>query len=226
MHLFEALLALFEATGQGAWMDHAQRLLRIFRTHLYDPATGSLREFLGRRLEPAPQPIGLIREPGHQFEWAWLLHRYAALSGDDSAAPYAGALYAFGTRYGTHPAGAMKGATYDEVAPSGIPLKTSMLLWPQTEAVKAHLARYEETGEAGYRERAEAVTRLIFERFIAADRPIWRNQVDENGLTVQPDAPTRLLYHLIVFILEGERLGTWPSRSPGDLQRRDGGRGN
>jgi mannose-6-phosphate isomerase len=209
MHLFEALLALYEATARTAWLDDAQRVLAVFRTYLFDRDSGSVREFLGRDLKPAPGPIGLVREPGHQFEWAWLLHRYGALSGDRSAADEARTLYAFGTRYGTHRSGPLTGASYDEVDPSGTPIKTSMLLWPQTEAAKAHLARYEETGDPEFRSRAHAVARLIFQVYVSAERPIWRNQVDENGRTLQPDSPTRLLYHLAVFILEGERLGAW-----------------
>jgi mannose/cellobiose epimerase-like protein (N-acyl-D-glucosamine 2-epimerase family) len=207
--LFEAFLALYEATGQHAWIDHAQRILDLFRRYLFDERAGSLREFLGRDLASAPPPAGLVREPGHQFEWTWLLHRYATLSGDRAARDHATALYRFGTRFGIHRSGRLAGAAYDEVDPDGAPISATMLLWPQTEAVKAHLARFEGTGDAACLEAAKALTRLIFEVFVSRQRPIWRNQVDRLGRTLQPDAPTRLLYHVIMFILEGERLAVW-----------------
>jgi mannose/cellobiose epimerase-like protein (N-acyl-D-glucosamine 2-epimerase family) len=209
MHLFEAFLALHEATGQPAWIEHAQRILDLFRRYLFDERAGSLREFLGRDMEPAPPPAGLVREPGHQFEWTWLLHRYATLSGDHAAHDHATALYRFGTRFGIRRSGRLAGAAYDEVDPDGAPISATMLLWPQTEAVKAHLAHFEGTGDPECREAAKALTRLIFEVFLSRERPIWRNQVDGSGRTLQPDAPTRLLYHVIMFILEGERLAVW-----------------
>jgi mannose-6-phosphate isomerase len=211
MHLFEALLSLYEATGRHGWLEHAERILHVFRTYLYDRETGSLREFLGPDLRQAPGAAGLIREPGHQFEWAWLLHRYAVLSGDRSAREHAEALYRFGTKHGVRSSGPFAGAAYDEIEPSGKPIKTTMLLWPQTEAVKAHLALFERTGEAAYLAAAKQSIGLMFEHFISGEQPIWRNQIDEEGRTLQPDAPTRLLYHVIMSILEGERLAAWDS---------------
>jgi mannose/cellobiose epimerase-like protein (N-acyl-D-glucosamine 2-epimerase family) len=213
MHLFEALLAVFEATGQHVWMEHAERILDVFRRYLFDRQTGSLREFLGRDLEDLPGPAGLVREPGHHFEWAWLLYRYAALSGDVSVRDHAAALYSFGTRHGVQRSGTFAGAAYDEIGPDGTPIKKSMLLWPQTEAVKAHLARFEDTGDRRCLQDAVLAARLIFENFISGNRPLWRNQIDELGRTLQPDAPTRLLYHLIMFITEGERLSAWADLS-------------
>jgi mannose-6-phosphate isomerase len=208
MHLFEALLALYEATGERIWLDHARRILSLFRTYFFDRRTGSVREFLDHRLDQAPRPLGCIREPGHQFEWVWLLQRYAALSGENSE-EHASSLYGFGLNTGLHQTGPLAGAVYDEVAQSGAPLKTSLLLWPQTEGVKAHLARFESTKDSGAMALATSLARLIFANYIATDTPVWRNQIDTEGRTLQADAPTRLLYHVAMFITEGHRLGAW-----------------
>jgi len=40
-------------------------------------------------------------------------------------------------------------------------------------------------------------------------RPAARNQIDLDGKTLQSDAPTRLLYHVAMAIIEGQRLGAW-----------------
>lgn len=212
MHLFEALLALHEATGEARWLEHARRIAEIFAAHFYDADTGSLREFLDRDLGEAPPPAGRIREPGHQFEWVWLLHRYAALSGDRRFDGHAAALYRFGWNNGTHRGGRLGGGVYDEIDPSGAPIATSMLLWPQTEGIKAHLARAESAGDAEGVARARQLTKLMFKQHIAADRPIWRNQIDPDGNTLQADAPTRLLYHVAMAIIEGQRLGAWEAQ--------------
>lgn len=209
MHLFEALLALYEATGEPRWLEHSRRILDVFETHFYDTQTGSLREFLDRNLGEAPPPAGHIREPGHQFEWVWLLHRYAALSGDRHFDSHAASLYRFGWNHGTHRGGGLDGGVYDEIAPTGAPISRSMLLWPQTEGIKAHLARAEFAGNRAGLARARQLSTLMFRSHIAADRPIWRNQIDLEGKTLQADAPTRLLYHVAMAIIEGQRLGAW-----------------
>ncbi|WP_299364508.1 AGE family epimerase/isomerase [uncultured Paracoccus sp.] len=207
MHLFEALLALYETTGEARWLDHARRILGVFEAYFFDAETGSLREFLDRDLGPAPPPAGLIREPGHQFEWVWLLHRYAALTGDHRFDDHATALYRFGWTHGTHRGGGFDGAVYDEIDPSGAPITTSMLLWPQTEGIKAHLARAESAGERDGVARARHLSAMLFRNYISPDRPIWRNQIDLDSRTLQPDAPTRLLYHVAMAVIEGQRLG-------------------
>jgi mannose/cellobiose epimerase-like protein (N-acyl-D-glucosamine 2-epimerase family) len=212
MHLFEALLALNEATGERAWLDHAGRILAVFRKHLVDRGTGTIREFLGRDLDPAPPPGGLVREPGHHFEWVWLLRRYAVLSGDTSVEDDAAALYRFGVLHGRNPTGPFAGSVYDAVTPAGGELESTMLLWPQTEGVKAHLARFEATGNVAHLDDARRLAELIFEVYVSRERPVWRNQIDTRGKTLQADALTRLLYHVVVFVTEGIRLGVWPDR--------------
>src|SRR3546814_14289476 len=80
MHLLEACLALHEATKETAYLDRAGLLLDLFRDRFL--VTGSLREFFTDDLRPAPGDAGRIVEPGHHFEWVWLLHRYGLVTGD------------------------------------------------------------------------------------------------------------------------------------------------
>lgn len=209
MHLLEAFLALREATGETRWIEEARAMLDLFDNRFLDNGTGSLREFLDRDLNEAPAPLGRIREPGHQFEWVWLLDRYAALSGDRSRNEAARALYGFGTAHGVLTDGPLAGGVLEAVSPSGEPITPSLLLWPQTEGVKAHLARYEATGETAFLRKAQALMRLIFESFVRDGQPLWRNQIDAEGRTMERDAPTRLLYHVALAVTEGRRLGAW-----------------
>lgn len=204
MHLFEALLELFEATGAAKWLEAAERMVELFDRHFVDPETGALREFLDRRLGPAEGAAGEIREPGHQFEWVWLLQRYGRMAGRDMQARIA-RLYAFG-RKGMITDGIHAGLVVDELMPDGSMRTPSMLLWPQTEALKAHLARFE-AGDADAAGRARRGMAAMFGHHIRADLPIWRNQIGTDGSTLQPEAPTRLLYHLALAITEAHRCG-------------------
>src|SRR5262249_58101912 len=46
-----------------------------------DPVSGALREFFAADWSPAPGVEGRICEPGHHYEWAFLLDRWARLTG-------------------------------------------------------------------------------------------------------------------------------------------------
>ncbi len=100
MHLLEALLALHVATGEKNWLRRAGALVDLFKRRFVDPETGALIEFFAGDWSPAPGDQGRLREPGHQFEWVWLLYEFYRHTRDESIQPYAERLFAFGTRFG------------------------------------------------------------------------------------------------------------------------------
>jgi len=204
MHLFEAVLELFDATGSRQWLSVASAMVDLFDRYFVDQKTGALREFLDRDLGPAAGPEGEIREPGHQFEWVWLLQRYGRMAGRDMRDRVA-PLYAFGLK-GVHQEGVHAGLAVDELLAGGSVRSPSMLLWPQTEALKAHLSQLE-AGDPTAMARARQVLDGMFTHHLRADPPIWRNQIAPDGSTLQADAPTRLLYHLVLAITEARRCG-------------------
>src|SRR3546814_5765188 len=63
---------------------HAEHIFQLFRRHFFDAAAGQLIELFDRDWREVPQEGRdggrRLREPGHFFEWAWLLHRHAALT--------------------------------------------------------------------------------------------------------------------------------------------------
>lgn len=206
MHLLEAMLALYETTGEARWIDRAREIVGLFDRHFFDAATGTLREFMNRDFTEAPPPRGRIREPGHHFEWVWLLLHYRRLSGDDSILPAAERLYAFATRFGVERDGIGPAATFDELHPDGTVVTPSKLIWPQTETVKAHLARAEFLGDAAGFARAEAHLAMMFDAFIDAPAARWINQTDREGRTIWADSLSRMLYHNLMCISEAIRL--------------------
>src|SRR3546814_5449526 len=95
MHLLEAFLALYEASGEAHWLARAQSIHDLFRRHFLQQ--GQLVEFFDADWREVPQDgrdgARRLREPGHFFEWAWLLHRLALLTGDAGAAAAMRPLY-------------------------------------------------------------------------------------------------------------------------------------
>lgn len=214
MHMFEALLQVYEMTGDAMWMRRAEDMLAVVRRHFIDTENGTIIEFRAADLSPAKGRDGSLREIGHQCEWSWLLDRYVRLGGHADALTLADRMMGFAERFGFHPEGPMKGAAYDEVHSDGRVMTDTMLLWPQTEAGKAYVARFERLGHGADADRAHDFMRIVFQTYFAG-RKAWRNRVDGAGRTLQAEALSRLLYHVTVFVSEGERVGLWPDRTTG-----------
>ena len=206
MHLLEALLALYETTGEDDWLTRAGAIVELFHTRFLDTGTGTLREFMGRDFAEAPAPAGRIREPGHHFEWVWLLLHYGRLSGDTGVRETAGRLYRFAMDHGVETDPAFPAAAFDEAAPDGTLITDSKLLWPQTEAVKAFCARAELLGDADGRALAERHLAMMFERYLSAETGSWRNRLGRDGTVLDPTAPTRILYHVMMCVSEAMRV--------------------
>ena len=81
MHLLEAALAWIALDDDPAWRRMADGIATLCLDKFIDPATGALREFFAADWSPAPASKGRIAEPGHHYEWAFLLDRWATLTG-------------------------------------------------------------------------------------------------------------------------------------------------
>ena len=206
MHLLEACLALFEATGDAGWRDRAAALIGLFHAHFYDKATGTLGEFFTADWCPAPGAEGALREPGHHFEWVWLLLHYRRLTGDDSVVAPADQLYRTALDHGVDQVPGGIPAAFDCIDSSGTIVDDGKRLWPQTEAVKAHLARHELLGDRQAADRARAHLAMMFGHYVSADDPAWRDRLARDGQTRSDHIPASTLYHLFLCIAETMRV--------------------
>ena len=202
MHLLEALLALHAATGEKNWLRRATALVDLFKAHFVDPATGALIEFFGPDWSIAPGAEGRLREPGHQFEWVWLLFEYFRTTRDESVLPYAERLFAFGKQHGID----TDGLVFDGVDADGALVAGTKLLWPQTEYLKACVARAEFLDDANARAAISKHLALIGRHFIRPDGANWTNQLGRDGTPLSATTPARVLYHLFLSVAEAERV--------------------
>ena len=99
-----------------------------------DPASGALREFFAQDWSPAPGSEGRIAEPGHQYEWAYLLNRWAALTGREQPAAVR-RLIAFADSYGVDP---VRNVALNSLFTDGSVNDAKARLWPQTERIRAY----------------------------------------------------------------------------------------
>ena len=197
MHLMEAMLALHAVTGESGWLERANRIAALFEQHFFDHATGTLGEYFTRDLVLAEGQSGASVEPGHHFEWTWLLHRLADAGGRNYRAQ-ASALYSFGLRHGLD----ASGFAIDECVKWGAPLRLSRRTWPQTELIKAHLA-------CGAYDDAARVCTMLLDTYLATRVPgLWIDQFDAEGEARADVVPASTLYHLVVAFEEVLRVAT------------------
>lgn len=202
MHLLEGFLAWHAVDPGGPWLAEAGEMISLFRNRFCVPPQGALAEYFDDGWRPDPGEHGKIREPGHHYEWVWLLRQYREASGDGSVERDAGILYRFASSRGTDAEGFALGAVDDD----GNILDGRKLLWPQTEMLKARLAMYEWTGDRKIREAAEHTLSLILNRYFREDGILFYNLLSHDGTPDPAPANTRLLYHLFVAVAEADRV--------------------
>jgi mannose-6-phosphate isomerase len=186
MHLLEAYLFLERAAPGRGYRDRATQLVELFRRRFF--RDGLLFEYfrpdwaIGERA---------AWEPGHHYEWVWLLGEYAELTGENLSQEM-DALYAAAMRHGR----AADGSIFDELSPEGTVLKPSRRVWPHTEAIKA-AATLHAAGDEEAKPFGEAMAASLLHRFL--DRPFaggWVDHLAPDGEALVDYVPASSLYHL------------------------------
>jgi mannose/cellobiose epimerase-like protein (N-acyl-D-glucosamine 2-epimerase family) len=197
MHMFEALLALWSCSGEARYLARAGEMFGLFTSRFFRPDSGILAEYFNAALEPAEGISGKIAEPGHHYEWIWLLRRFERASGR-AVQPYVDALYAHADANGYDRAGLI----VDEVLDDGTQRTRSRRTWPVTEAIKANLTEAA-LGRSGAESRAAALAVQLGKYFLTADPAGgWIDRLDENGAPATDFMPASTLYHLACAIDE------------------------
>lgn len=200
MHLLEALLALYAASGDQACLARADAIVELFQSRFIAPDSGQLMETFAPDWARLDTPHGARREPGHHFEWVWLLHRRARLSGGE-AAEQVRRLYAFACK-----ASQPMGSAVLAVDPAGRVIDGAIRTWPQTEALKAHLVMGE-AGEPDAGARAARSFDFLFQRHLDPAPPGgWLDYFDANGRAVAQAMPASTGYHVVLALGELMRV--------------------
>jgi len=205
MHLLEAALAVREAGGAAHWDVLADELVELCLTGFICERSGGVLEYFDDQWRPAAGTAGRLLEPGHQFEWAWLLERWGKARGHDGARQTARALFDVGLK-GVGAEGVINallddGSSYDRNA----------RLWPQTEWLKAaillSLSEADDAQHALYRS-STARASMALGSFLddVAVTGLWRDKRNSNGDFVDEPVPASSLYHITCAIAETRSL--------------------
>jgi mannose-6-phosphate isomerase len=193
MHLLEAFLAWEAVEPAPDWRKRADEVAELALSRFVDPASGALLEVFEADWSARRGPACVV-EPGHQFEWAWLLDRWSAMRGEGRVGGVVRRLFEVG-RMGFDPVRDVAVNGLDE----GLAARDAgARLWPQTEHLKAALALGE---HAAALQAANGLTAYLD----TPARGVWRERMRADGAFIEEPSPATSLYHLFVAFRELER---------------------
>jgi mannose/cellobiose epimerase-like protein (N-acyl-D-glucosamine 2-epimerase family) len=138
---------------------------------------------------PLPAAAGQRLEPGHQFEWAWLLTQYGRVFGDAATTAPAQRLYEAGLRG----IDARRQVAINALTPDGEVLDDTARLWPQTEFLRAALV-FDADGARGHALQAATALARYLETPV---RGAWTDLMLPSGAMVRQASPASSFYHIV-----------------------------
>ena len=200
MHLLEAALAWLGVAPEPAWRELAQEIGQLCVGRLIDKETSALREYFEYDWTPKTGNSGRIIEPGHQFEWAWLLARWRDHGGAVDASVIR-KLYEVADRHGVDHA---RRLTLRELWIDGGVKDAGARMWAQTERLKAALTMARLwPGERILHEQAAIDAWQGMQVFILAEAPgLFRDKLRADGAFVAEGALASSLYHIVCAVSE------------------------
>lgn len=194
MHLLEAALAWMEHDSSGAWHELARDIVKLAAARFVDPATGFLLEFFDADWRPIADPSRQRVEPGHQFEWAWLLLRWSVHSDDANCRALALWLIRLAE---THGVDNRRRVAVNALTRDGTLLDANARLWPQTERLKATVLAAELTHDKTCWSAACEAAGALARYLDVPLRGLWRDTLTAAGEFVDEPAPASSMYHIV-----------------------------
>ncbi|EEY04140.1 AGE family epimerase/isomerase [Brucella neotomae] len=206
MHLFEAMLAWETVDPETQfWSTYADEIANLALTKFIDGKTGALREFFDHDWKPYPGDKGMVVEPGHQFEWSWLMGQWADRRQNGDGMMAAKRLFQIAVDCGVceqRKVAIM--SLYDDFS-----VHDSLArLWPQTEWIKSALlfASLSKDEERVY--YLQSALRAIDALRPFLETPIkglWYDKWPEGGTLIDEPAPASTFYHILCACYEAEK---------------------
>jgi len=200
MHLFGAMIAIFDATHDLAFQRHAGDFFALFLANLYDKQKRALGEYFEEdwsRIEPVSV------EPGHQAEWIWLLKGFERITGCPTG-QWRGELLESTLRYRD----VATGCLVDEGDAAGNIRRHTRRLWPQTGIARAWIAQAE-SGVVGAGIEAHAALARLERHYLS--HPVaggWYDHLARDGKSLVDTIPASSLYDVLCAVAEAERVLT------------------
>ena len=105
----------------------------------------------------------------------------------------------FAERHGVNPSSS---AVYNSITDKGAPVDSGSRTWPNTERIKAAIARFEVDGDDPRPVINESAGLLLDCYLDIEPRGIWIDHFDRDGTSLVTTAPTSTLYHVFLAFAE------------------------
>ncbi|MBI1777487.1 MAG: AGE family epimerase/isomerase [Proteobacteria bacterium] len=201
MHLLEAYLSLYRASGQHDFLVASNNIMSIYDRFLNPSGKDFVLSYLDQAGNAKPD-VGHIVEPGHLFEWYWLVSEYAETVGTDAYSDRAERTLKWATSFGVDGA---NGGIYDQVDTSGKIVSTRKRIWPVTECIKASVTRRRKGGDTRVPTELETWVEFLRKSYFHGCG-LWHEYLN---VTLDPDSdylPASTVYHIAMAALEVDRL--------------------
>lgn len=208
MHVLEASIAWASSgidADLSAWDAQADEIAALCMARFVNPETTVLKEYYNADWRPAAGVTGRIFEPGHHFEWSWLMGRWGRLRDRSDAVELANRLTIVAENHGVDP---FRNAIFNEMLDDYSVLDPRSRLWHQTERIKAWLS-LAESDPSLWPVAVEKITMAsdgLMGYFTTKVRGIWFDILQPDGSYIVEDARASSLYHIVCAFEELDRI--------------------
>ena len=165
MHLLEAYLSLYKATKDEGFLRCAARIMSIYTEMLRTPDRSKVLEHLDERGQASGEKGSLI-QPGHLYEWYWLVSEYADIAGLAEFKSDNALIMEWANR---HCLDLDAGGIFDLVDTSANIISDRKRIWPMTERIKALTTLVREAPTEPSREALVGSITFMLENYCGAD---------------------------------------------------------
>lgn len=195
MHLLEGYIAAYEITQDQDYKKTIESLLSLAFEHFYDKNTKTLNEFFTKDWDNDPATGNQV-EPGHHFEWVWLLYQANRLLPNPDYTDLAQQLWITATRHGL----AKNGGIYNQIdSETYLPIDKEKRIWPITEYLKAITVV-----PIGKEEKVDRLEKALdfIQQFYFLPNGRWNEYLYEDNTPKKYPLPGTSCYHVFLGVTE------------------------
>lgn len=205
MHLLEAAIAWTRASDNPRWTLMADRLADLCVQTFIDADCRAVREYFTTSWAPLNGGAHLDIEPGHQFEWAWLLMDWGRIANRPDLLASAKAIFDTAEQHGV----STQNLAVNTIDPDKSVRDGRHRLWPQTERLKAKTSLVKLAHDEARADALNSVSDALIALRRYFDHPIkgaWWEHLGPDGAPASEPTRASSLYHIICALVEADSL--------------------
>ncbi|MEM6554356.1 MAG: AGE family epimerase/isomerase [Pseudomonadota bacterium] len=190
MHLLEAMLAYESASGDESALDVAREIVWLFESKFFNPRNDVMGEYFDSTWAPETSENNSVFEPGHHYEWAYLLYLFEQRTGHDTRS-WRRRLINRADQTGLNP---KTNFALNAVKANGQIVNGDSRLWHQLERFRAYLHHPEQVSLHSSQQLLSSIFASYLDR---GPKGGWIDEIDATGKPISRFVPASMLYHVV-----------------------------